>query len=68
MEYDTTYSDIWLINLENDTEIGHIRFDVDVDPIYDIVIIPDATQPKLLNTGSFLIRHIFQEHRHLLQL
>jgi len=60
MEHEITYSGIWIINLENDTEIGHIRFDGDVDQIYDIAIIPDAAQPELLNTGSFLIRHIFE--------
>jgi uncharacterized protein (TIGR03032 family) len=59
MEYDTTYSGIWIINLEDNTEIGHIKFDGDVDQIYDIAVIPESTQPELLNTDNFLIRHIF---------
>jgi len=59
MEYDTTYSGIWIINLEDNTEIGHIKFDGDVDQIYDIAVIPESTQPELLKSDNFLIRHIF---------
>jgi uncharacterized protein (TIGR03032 family) len=58
-EYDETYAGVWMINLEDNTEIGHIKFDGDVDQIYDIAIIPDATMPELLNTNSSLTRHIF---------
>jgi uncharacterized protein (TIGR03032 family) len=57
--YDETYSGIWIINLEDNSEIAHIKFDGDVDQIYDIAIIPDSTVPEILNTNSSLTRHIF---------
>jgi len=57
--YDETYAGVWMINLEDNTEIGHIKFDGDVDQIYDIAIIPDSTMPELLNVNSSLTRHIF---------
>jgi len=58
-EYDETYAGVWMINLETNEEIGHIKFDGDVDQIYDIAIIPDSTVPELINTNSSLTRHIF---------
>jgi len=57
--YDETYAGVWMINLEDNTEIGHIKFDGDVDQIYYIAIIPDSTMPELLNVNSSLTRHIF---------
>jgi len=57
--YDETYAGVWMINLEDNTEIGHIKCDGDVDQIYDIAIIPDSTMPELLNVNSSLTRHIF---------
>jgi len=57
--YDETYAGVWMINLEDNTEIGHIKFDGDVDQIYDIAIIPDSTMTELLNVNSSLTRHIF---------
>lgn len=58
-EYEETYSGIWIINLEDGSEIAHIKFDGDVDQIYDIAIIPDSTIPELIDTSSSLTRHIF---------
>ncbi|MDD2790675.1 MAG: TIGR03032 family protein [Sulfurimonas sp.] len=57
--YDETYAGVWMINLEDNSEIGHIQFDGDVDQIYDIAIIPDASMPEILNVNSSLTRHIF---------
>ena len=57
--YEETYSGIWIINLEDGSEVGHIKFEGDVDQIYDIAVIPGATMPELLNVGSSLTRHIF---------
>jgi len=58
-EYDETYAGVWMINLENNTEIGHIKFDGDVDQIYDIAIIPNSAYVELLNVTSPLTRHLF---------
>jgi uncharacterized protein (TIGR03032 family) len=57
--YEETYAGIWMINLETSEEIAHLKFDGDVDQIYDITIIPDSTMPELLNTDSSLTRHAF---------
>lgn len=58
-EYEETFSGIWVINLEDGSEIGYIKFEGDVDQIYDIAVIPNATQASLLEGHSSLIRHIF---------
>ena len=58
-EYEETYSGIWIINLEDNSTIAHIKFSGDVDQIYDITVIPDSTHPELINTNSSLTRHIF---------
>lgn len=58
-EYDETYAGVWMINLETNEEIAHIKFDGDIDQIYDIAIIPNSTNPELLNIDSSLTRHIF---------
>ncbi|MEA3354462.1 MAG: TIGR03032 family protein [Campylobacterota bacterium] len=59
IEYDETYAGVWMINLETNEEIGHIKFDGDVDQIYDIAVIPGSTMPELLDVNSSLTRHIF---------
>ncbi len=58
-EYDETYAGVWMINLQDNTEIAHIKFDGDIDQIYDIAIIPNSTMPELLDVESSLVRHIF---------
>ena len=58
-EYNETFSGIWIINLTNGSEIAHIKFEGDVDQIYDVAVIPNATQPTLLQGHSHLTRHIF---------
>jgi len=56
---DETYSGVWIVNLEDNNEVGHIKFSGDVDQIYDIAIMPDSTYPELLEQDSSLIRHIY---------
>lgn len=59
-EYEETYAGIWMINLSDGSEIGHIRFDGDVDQIYDIAVIPESISPTLLDvSSSSLTRHLF---------
>jgi uncharacterized protein (TIGR03032 family) len=64
-EYKQTYSGIWVINLENNKEVAHIRFEGDVSQIYDIAVVPEATHPELLNIGDSLIRHTFDYQEEL---
>jgi len=58
-EYDETYSGIWIINLEDNSEIAHIKFDGDIYQIYDIAIIKGAINPELITLDNSLVRHIF---------
>lgn len=58
-EYDETYSGIWIINLQDNFEVAHIKFDGDIDQVYDISILPQSTYPELLKTNSSLTRHMF---------
>jgi len=57
--YDETYAGVWMINLEDNSTIGYIKFEGDIDQIYDIAVIPDSTMPELLDINSSLTRHIF---------
>ena len=58
-EYDETYAGIWIVNLEDNSVIAHIKFDGDIDQIYDVAIIPDSTMPELIDVDSSLTRHIY---------
>ncbi|GLQ30246.1 TIGR03032 family protein [Litoribrevibacter albus] len=54
-----TVSGVWLINLNDDSVIAYIKFEDDVDQIYDIGIIPNGSFPELLDVNNPLIRHLY---------
>jgi uncharacterized protein (TIGR03032 family) len=58
-KYDETHSGIWLMNLEDNSEIGHIKFTGNVDQIYDIAVIPDCHFPELLEPNHPSLRNHF---------
>ncbi len=58
-KYDETFSGIWLINLEDGSEIGHIKFTGNVDQIYDIAVIPDCNFPEILEPTHPRMRNHF---------
>lgn len=58
-EFAETYSGVWIINLADGREVGHIRFTGDVQQIYDIAVIPDAVFPELIDLNDTLIRHTY---------
>ncbi|MDX8389294.1 MAG: TIGR03032 family protein [Mariprofundaceae bacterium] len=58
-EYEETLSGIWVVNLENNSEVAHIRFDGDVAQIYDVAVIPETCFPALLSNQNPLVRHTF---------
>jgi hypothetical protein len=58
-EFAETYSGIWVINLEDYSEVAHIRFTGDIQQVYDIAIIPDSVFPELIDNSDSLIRHTF---------
>ena len=58
-KYDETHSGIWLMNLEDNSEIGHIKFTGNVDQIYDIAVIPNCHFPELLEPTHPRMRNHF---------
>lgn len=58
-KYDETFSGIWLYNLEDNTEIGRIKFTGNVDQIYDIAIIPNSNFPELIEPNHPRMRNHF---------
>jgi len=54
-----TCSGIWVINLEDNSVVAHIRFTGDIQQVYDIALIPDAIFPELIDNNDSLIRHTF---------
>jgi len=54
-----TVSGVWLINLNDNSVVAYIKFEDDVDQIYDVGIIPDGTFPDLLDLSSPLVRHLY---------
>ena len=58
-KYDETYSGIWFFNLEDNSEIGHIKFTGNVDQIYDIAVIPDCSFPELIEPSHPRMRNHF---------
>ncbi len=58
-EYEETYAGIWMINLEDNSEIGYIKFNGNVDQIYDIGVISNSNNPEIIDINSSLVRHIF---------
>ncbi len=58
-EYEETYSGIWIINLQDNSEVARLQFVGDVDQIYDLTIIPQATCPEIVTMNNSLTRHIF---------
>lgn len=59
MKYEETFSGIWLFNLEDNTEIGHIKFTGNVDQIYDIAVIPDCSFPEIIEPSHPRMRNHF---------
>lgn len=59
IKHEETFSGVWVVNLEENREVAHMKFTGDVDQLYDIAIIPDAVAPALMTVGDSLIRHSF---------
>ena len=58
-EYEETYAGVWMIDMNTMETVAYVRFDGDVDQIYDVAVIPGGTMPELLNVDSSLTRHLF---------
>jgi len=64
-KYDKTYSGIWLFNLDEKDEVGHvkevanIKFTGNVDQIYDVAVIPDCSFPELIEPTHPRMRNHF---------
>ncbi|RHW78067.1 TIGR03032 family protein [Colwellia sp. RSH04] len=64
-KYDETHSGLWLFdtNEKNEEglmkEIGHIKFTGNVDQIYDVAVIPNASFPELIEPSHPRMRNHF---------
>jgi len=64
-KYDETHSGIWLFNLDEKDEagqmkeIGHIKFTGNVEQIYDVAVIPNASFPELIEPTHPRMRNHF---------
>lgn len=56
---DETHSGIWLLNVEERREIGHIKFTGNVDQIYDVAVIPNCSFPELIEPNHPRMRNHF---------
>lgn len=58
-KYAETFSGIWLFNLADNTEIGHVKFTGNVDQIYDVAVIPNCTFPEVIEANHPRVRNHF---------
>ncbi len=56
---DQTKCGLYIINLENNEIVAYLHFTGDIEQIYDIAVIPDATFPELFNSDDILTRHLY---------
>lgn len=47
-EFDETLSGIWCINLADHSVVGYVRFEGNIDQIYDVAVLAGAVYPELL--------------------
>lgn len=64
-KYDETFSGLWLFDVTDTNEkglmkeIGHIKFTGNVDQIYDVAVIPNASFPELIEPSHPRMRNHF---------
>ena len=58
-EYETTYSGVWVINLETNQTVAWLRFDGDLSQIYDIGVLAGTVYPELIEPDHEKVAQIF---------
>jgi len=58
-KYDETFSGLWLLNLDDNSVIGCIKFTGNVEQIYDVAVIPNGCFPELLEPSHPRLRNHF---------
>jgi uncharacterized protein (TIGR03032 family) len=58
-KYEQTYSGIWIINLEDNNEVGKIVFDGSFSQIYDVGIIEESCFPEIIQPDHPRMRNHF---------
>jgi uncharacterized protein (TIGR03032 family) len=58
-KYEETYSGIWLINLDDHSVVGQIRFQGNVDQIYDVALLNNTCFPELIEPDHPRMRNHF---------
>ncbi len=57
--FDKTYSGIWIFNLEDNSQIGSIKFTGNVDQIYDVAVLTDCQYPEVIEPSHPRMRNHF---------
>jgi uncharacterized protein (TIGR03032 family) len=58
-KFDETFSGIWVINLNDNSVVGCIKFTGNVDQIYDVTVLPGCSFPELLGPTHPRLRNHF---------
>jgi uncharacterized protein (TIGR03032 family) len=58
-KYSQTESGLWFFNLDDQSEIGHIRFTGNVEQIYDVAVITGCSFPELIEPDHPRMRNHF---------
>lgn len=58
-EGEETISGVWVINLEDNSTIAYVRFDGDVDQIYDVGVLTSMRYPELVEPDNENVKSIF---------
>jgi uncharacterized protein (TIGR03032 family) len=57
--YDETLSGIWIVNLDDNSVVGHISFTGNVDQIYDVAVLPECSFPEIIEPTHPRMRNHF---------
>ncbi|MEM9305477.1 MAG: TIGR03032 family protein [Pseudomonadota bacterium] len=58
--YDETFSGIWIVNTNDQSVAGFLKFTGNVDQIYDVAVIPGCSFPELIEPTHPRMRNHFQ--------
>lgn len=58
-KYDETFSGVWVVNLNDNQIVANLKFDGDVNQIYDVAILRDCCFPELIESKSDISSRIY---------
>lgn len=58
-KYPETFSGVWVINLDDNSIVGHVSFTGNVDQIYDVAVLPGCSFPEIIEPSHPRMRNHF---------